>query len=325
MARSELSVPARLYRGFPWLLACCGAVGAYLLMSGSTYLAVAELVLTIAHRAGVDIADPATLATFDLWFQFGSQLASALLFWLWWRILTPRQVSYARRGLLRRDAASIARRLVALALLGVVVQMLVSVVLTLMVSLLPQVMQNYRDTMEAAGTTDFSLITVLVVGLGAPLLEETMCRGVLLEFALRAVCPEWRAAWRRGAPRDERWRARSRRVPAARFWLANGIQAALFGLLHGNIVQTCYAFLIGLALGALFWRTGRLRYNMMLHGVVNIASYAVNAIWGALAGLGLIGMVVVLVAMGAFAVDLYRAGTVAFAGALPAAGETEAR
>ena len=163
MARSELSVPARLYRGFPWLLACCGAVGAYLLMSGSTYLAVAELVLTVAHPAGVDIADRATLATFDLWFQFGSQLASTLLFWLWWRVLTPRQVSYARRGLLRRDAASIARRLVALALLGVVIQMLVSVVLTLMVSLLPQVMQGYQESMEAAGTTDFSLITVLVV------------------------------------------------------------------------------------------------------------------------------------------------------------------
>lgn len=316
----RLSVITRIYRGFPWLLACCGAVAVYLLASGFLYLAVAQLAVDACRALGVNLRDEGFLTTLDLSLQFVSQMGCAAVFALWWKILASRSLSFARRGYLRRDSASALRRVCGLVLIGVSVQMIVSLALTLLVSLIPHVIEEYSQMMEATGTNDLDVLSVLVVGVGAPLLEETMCRGVLLEFALRAVCPEWRSCWRRGAAREDRWRTRSVAVPPARFWVANVIQAALFGLLHINIVQVSYAFVIGLALGAIFWRTGRLRYNIALHAVVNVASFAVDPLWVVLMAFGTVGAFIVLGALCAGGASLYRAGTVAFAGALPAAG-----
>lgn len=320
----RLSVITSAYRGFPWLLACCGAVAVYLLASGAIYLAVAQLALDACRSLGVNLRDEGFLTTLDLSLQFVSQMGCAAVFALWWKILAPRSLSFARRGYLRRDGASALRRVCGLMLIGVSVQMIVSLALTLLVSLIPHIIEEYSQMMEATGTNDLDVLSVLVVGVGAPLLEETMCRGVLLEFALRAVCPEWRPCWRRGVAREDRWRARSVAVPPVRFWVANVIQAALFGLLHINIVQVSYAFVIGLALGAVFWRTGRLRYNIALHAVVNMASFAVDPLWVVLMAFGTVGAFIVLGALCTGGASLYRAGTVAFAGALPAADATDA-
>lgn len=320
----RLSAISRVYRGFPWLLACCGAVAVYLLTSGLLYLAVAQLALDVCRALGVNLRDEGFLTTLDLSLQFVSQMGCAAVFALWWKILAPRCLSFARRGYLHRDGASALRRVLGLVLLGVSIQMIVSLALTLLVSLIPHVIEEYSQMMEATGTNDLDVLSVLVVGVGAPLLEETMCRGVLLEFALRAVCPEWRSCWRRGVAREDRWQARSVAVPPVRFWAANVIQAALFGLLHVNIVQVSYAFVIGLALGAIFWRTGRLRYNIALHAVVNVASFAVDPLWVVLMAFGTVGAFIVLGALCAGGASLYRTGTVAFAGALPAAGATGA-
>lgn len=320
----RLSVITRAYRSFPWLLACCGAVAVYLLASGFLYLAVAQLTLDVLRSLGVNLRDEGFLTTLDLSLQFVSQMGCAAVFALWWKILSPRSLSFARRSYLRRDGVSALKRACGLVLIGVSVQMIVSLALTLLVSLIPHVIEEYSQMMEATGTNDLDVLSVLVVGVGAPLLEETMCRGVLLEFALRAVCPEWRSCWRRGVAREDRWRARSVAVPPVRFWVANVIQAALFGLLHINIVQVSYAFVIGLALGAVFWRMGRLRYNIALHAVVNVASFAVDPLWVALMAFGTVGAFGVLGALCAGGASLYRAGTVAFAGALPAAGATGA-
>ena len=105
--------------------------------------------------------------------------------------------------------------------------------------------------------------------LGAPISEEIACRGLMLEFSLRAVCSEWRDAWRERAfrhraclPLDD---ASAMRVPPARFWIANLIQAVLFGILHMNLVQGIYAGAMGLAFGWVFWRSGKMRYNIGLH------------------------------------------------------------
>ena len=70
-------------------------------------------------------------------------------------------------------------------------------------------------------------------------------------------------------------------VPSSRFWIANTIQALLFGVLHLNIVQGAYAFLLGLVLGWLVWRTGSLAWSMGLHLVVNFSSYFVSEVSGA--------------------------------------------
>ena len=54
------------------------------------------------------------------------------------------------------------------------------------------------------------------------------------------------------------------------------MQALLFGLMHGNIVQGLYTFATGLVLGFLYWRLGDLRYPILLHFGLNASSYLVD-------------------------------------------------
>lgn len=48
------------------------------------------------------------------------------------------------------------------------------------------------------------------------------------------------------------------------------VSAALFGLFHGNFSQLFYAFLLGLLLGYIYLRTGKLRYSAALHMLINL-------------------------------------------------------
>ena len=47
------------------------------------------------------------------------------------------------------------------------------------------------------------------------------------------------------------------------------LSAAAFGLFHGNLSQLFYAFALGLVFGVVYLKTGRLRYTVLLHAVVN--------------------------------------------------------
>ncbi|MBS7157643.1 MAG: CPBP family intramembrane metalloprotease [Collinsella sp.] len=60
------------------------------------------------------------------------------------------------------------------------------------------------------------------------------------------------------------------------FWVANVVQALLFGLMHGNIVQGLYTFATGLVLGLLYWRLGDLKFPILLHFGLNASSYLVD-------------------------------------------------
>lgn len=48
------------------------------------------------------------------------------------------------------------------------------------------------------------------------------------------------------------------------------ISATFFALFHGNFFQFFYAFLLGLILGYLYTRTGKIRYSIGLHAIVNL-------------------------------------------------------
>lgn len=57
--------------------------------------------------------------------------------------------------------------------------------------------------------------------------------------------------------------------PGRNHWIAIAITAALFGLLHGNMAQFIHAFLIGLLLGWMYYRTGSLIPGIIYHWVNN--------------------------------------------------------
>lgn len=53
--------------------------------------------------------------------------------------------------------------------------------------------------------------------------------------------------------------------------------AVMFGLFHGNIIQLFYAAGIGLVLGYVYTKTGKLRYSYMLHVIINFFGSIVSA------------------------------------------------
>lgn len=81
---------------------------------------------------------------------------------------------------------------------------------------------------------------VIYVCLLGPLMEEVMFRGILLKRA------------RRFGDRT-----------------AVVFCAVVFGLMHGNLSQFLYATAVGLTLGYIAVRTNRIRYNVILHMMVN--------------------------------------------------------
>lgn len=91
--------------------------------------------------------------------------------------------------------------------------------------------------------------TLLSVIVAAPVLEELLCRGVVLE----AVRSRWG-------------------VMAA--WLFSSL---FFGVLHGDPTLVINAFVIGLILGYIYLATDSLWASMLLHGLNNAAAYALMA------------------------------------------------
>lgn len=86
----------------------------------------------------------------------------------------------------------------------------------------PSWLEAYEELIESAGMTgDIPLMMILYSVLLAPISEELIFRGVIFKIAKRAFP----------------------------FWIANIIQAFLFGAFHQNMLQGCYTFVLGLFLG----------------------------------------------------------------------------
>lgn len=86
----------------------------------------------------------------------------------------------------------------------------------------------------------------LTVGILAPLGEELVFRGAVLRALLR-------------------W--------TPRHWMAIAISALLFALIHANPAQMPHAFLIGLLLGWLYYRTDSILPGIVYHWVNNTFAY----------------------------------------------------
>lgn len=85
------------------------------------------------------------------------------------------------------------------------------------------------------------------------------------------------------------------------------LSALIFGLIHGNLTQVPFAFVLGLLFGYIFLRTGRLWPGMMLHFLNNAMSVGLDYLS---ANMGLSENAYMLLQMGLF-VGLIAAGTVA--------------
>ena len=106
----------------------------------------------------------------------------------------------------------------------------------------PDWLDQYNQLFESSGITDLTFLTILYSVILAPICEELIFRGVTMRCARKALP----------------------------FWLANIMQAALFGLFHLNWIQGIYAFALGIVLGYVCERGGSIYYSMGLHLLFNL-------------------------------------------------------
>ncbi len=217
------------------------------------------------------------------WFQAAAQTASYLMALLWWRYLWPRSFMARRQGErpLGGGTGAAWKRIVCVVVIGLSMQVVVGYVTDAVLSLLPEAAADYSELVEETGMGDTSYLAVLTTVLGAPFCEELLVRGIIFEFSLRAFNPQCRPLWkrrRRASAQDGAmvpWAAPSTWGIAA----AIVLQAAIFGFMHMNWVQGCYAGAAGLIFGWVLVTTGKLRYTILLHFAFNAGSYLMTLLW----------------------------------------------
>lgn len=257
-----------------WALACFGVVAADIALSVVLFSVLdAVSVLTGYPIDNLEIQG----------FQAAAQTASFLMALLWWRYLWPRSFMARWQGgrPLGGGVRSAWKRIACVIVIGLALQVVVGYVTDAVLSLLPEVAADYSELVEETGMGDTSYLAVLTTVLGAPFCEELLVRGIVFEFSLRAFNPQCRPLWKR--------RRRTRAQDGAMVpWAAPStwgivaavvLQAAIFGFMHMNWVQGCYAGAAGLIFGWVLVATGKLRYTILLHLAFNAGSYLMTLLW----------------------------------------------
>ena len=275
-----------------WALACFGVVAADIALSVVLFSALG--VASVFMGFSIDDLDIQLL-------QAVAQTASFLMALLWWRYLWPR--SFMARWQSERPLGGGARgawrRIACVIVIGLALQVIISYVCDGVLSLLPEVASDYSELVEETGMGDTSCLAILTTVFGAPFSEELLVRGIVFEFALRAFNPQCRPLWkRRRRVRAQDgvmvpWTAPDKRGIAA----AIVLQAAIFGFMHMNWVQGCYAGAAGIIFGWVLVTTGKLRYTILLHFAFNAGSYLIGLLWFVNTPLGVVITVAVAAAV----------------------------
>ncbi len=170
-------------------------------------------------------------------------LMGIVVFGLWYKIVFK---DIERQPLM--ELFSI-KRLLGVFVMAVCLQIVVTVLINAASIWFKDLIENYSEFMEDfVGKQTVSLVLYTV--LFAPLAEELVFRAVTFNHLRRALP----------------------------FWLANIIQAALFGIMHMNIVQGTYAFLLGLVLGIVYKKYNSLYANTALHMFINLSGFMIPII-----------------------------------------------
>ena len=122
-------------------------------------------------------------------------------------------------------------------------QFLCSIAMSMVAVIFPSWLEDYMELIESVGLTgDVPLLMMIYSVLLAPIGEELIFRGVTLRIARRAFP----------------------------FWIANTIQALLFGVFHMNPLQGCYTFMLGLFIGYICEKGGTLYHAILFHFLFNL-------------------------------------------------------
>lgn len=256
---------------FKWVAAIIGVFFAVLAIE----TVATEVILLVIMAWGSEdfIYSIFTFGDGYMWLNLLVQITWLAAMIPWWFHLCKRGIGLVRepkedeKGI--PNAALVVLRIVAIIFLGFSLQVLISLILSAILPLFPSVESSYETLVEETGMGSYTIATFISSCIAAPIVEELTFRGITFQFALRAVCPEWKGNLSKDA-------YGKLQVSTVQFWMANVLQAVTFGVMHLNITQGVYAFVLGLVLGWVYWRTGKLRYSMGLHAAFNTLSYAMD-------------------------------------------------
>lgn len=117
-----------------------------------------------------------------------------------------------------------------------------------LIEMMPQLPNLIEDTMNNMMRNYWGYVAI---GIVAPLAEEVVFRGAILRSLLVRFRP----------------------------WTAIAISALIFSIIHFNPAQMPHAFLAGLLLGWLYWRTGSIVPGIVYHWINNSVGYIVYRLY----------------------------------------------
>lgn len=166
-----------------------------------------------------------------------TQIVSLFIFGLWYYLAFVRKEE-------RIDTKPLwsVKNLVSFLMIGFSVYLFITFYMEVVNLCLPKLMEEYMQLIDMSRIAELSVVSTIASIVLAPLGEETVFRGLTMKYLRKA---------------------------GAGFWVANIIQAALFGALHLNWVQSSYAFGLGIFLGCMGRRFRTLAAPMLLHMIFN--------------------------------------------------------
>lgn len=206
-------------------------------------------------------------------------IISVIVFVIWYQKVCVRPFRNRRKA--DRPRGFSFHTIVATILLAIGLQYVTSLVVTLVSNLRPDWLASYTSMMNTAGYSDASVLLLVYSILLAPILEETLFRGLIFRYARYAVP----------------------------FWFANIWQALLFGLIHMNFIQGIYAFVMGLFLGFIAHCGHGIKYSIPVHILFNLIGTCYSGLIDFTTGLSFpafsaIGVLLTVFALWLFYTDL---------------------
>ena len=166
-------------------------------------------------------------------------LVCAVVFGIWYRKVFAKDETPVSS--IKKNALSLKWRIALIVLAGVLAQYAVDAALELLRGVSPESFTDYDEMIKSVVGVTASWVSLLATFIAAPVAEEFIFRGVILGYS-RDYLPDIAAV---------------------------GLNALLFAVYHGNLIQGCYAFALGAVLAFLRVKMNSVLPGMLLHICIN--------------------------------------------------------
>lgn len=209
----------------------------YLVLLAAIYLFVIAPYLQDKFYTMEDLLSLAENMTFNSLVQILFSITCIILFGIWYK----KRCNGTFQVSIRKDFHLF--EFLGIACLVPATQFVSSFVMSITSVIFPKWLDDYMELIEKAGLSgDVSILMMIYAVCLAPISEELIFRGVTMGIARKAFP----------------------------FWIANIIQALLFGIFHINPLQACYTFVVGLFMGYIYHKGGTIYHTIFFHFLFNL-------------------------------------------------------